>query len=452
MINRTKLLALLFPFFGGQVFAQKSAAAPLQVLSQQGPNLSSWALAPIDHSIPDAIRQNITFLREDLVDEGKTKPQALLEAYRVAHQFCSALIAVLDEREKMLLKAGYRAVQANVVTPATNQALEARRNYLMSWPQFEREVQQRNDLLRVGEAADKRKVDLALQELKLEWARRGDALRANLDALYIKLRAALRENGVTSTTFESIPASPPARVPAMPVPSSSVSSTPVSPQNALTNSLGMKFVPVPGTQVMMCIHETRNADYAAYAAEQSGMDTKWRDKANTGKENHPVVDVSWKDAEEFCRWLSAKEGKAYRLPSDAEWSAAVGLQSEKGRTPREKSQNGREDIYPWGRYYPPNSEDGNYHEDLLDDGYEGIAPVMSFRANELGLHDMGGNVCEWCQDWLDDSQRVRVRRGSSWKWNSYMRENLRSWSRGGVGPEGRDTSCGFRCVLVVAGL
>jgi formylglycine-generating enzyme required for sulfatase activity len=409
-------------------------------------------LAPIDRSIPDAIRQNITFLREDLLDEGKTKPQASLEAYRVAYQFCSSLIAALDEREKMLLKAGYRAVQANVITPATNQALEARRNYLMSWPQYEREVQQRNDLLRFGEAAGQRKVELTLQELKIEWANRATLLRTNLDALYIRLRAAMRESGVTTKTFESIPARSPAKVrPEMPVPSSSVSSNPVSPKSAVTNSLGMKFVPVPGAQVMMCIHETRNADYAAYAAEQSGVDTKWRDKANIGKENYPVVNVSWKDSDEVCRWLSAKEGKTYRLPSDAEWSLAVGLQNEKGRTPREKSLSGLKNIYPWGDYYPPNTKDGNYHEDLLDDGYEGIAPVMSFRANELGIHDMGGNVCEWCQDWLDDTQRARVRRGSSWKWNLYMQENLRSWSRGGVGPEGRDISCGFRCVLVEAG-
>ena len=188
-----KPLALLSLFLGGHIFAQTGGAPDaLQVLSQQGPNLSAWALAPIEQSIPDAIRQNITFLREDIVDEGKTKPQASLEAYRAAYQYCSTIIAVLDEREKMLLKAGYRAVQANVLTPATNQALEARRNYLMSWPQYEREVQQRSDLLRVNEAADKRKVELALQDMKLDWAKRVGALRANLDAIYTKLRAALR--------------------------------------------------------------------------------------------------------------------------------------------------------------------------------------------------------------------------------------------------------------------
>ncbi|MFM7607213.1 MAG: caspase family protein, partial [Prosthecobacter sp.] len=98
-----------------------------------------------------------------------------------------------------------------------------------------------------------------------------------------------------------------------------------------TNSLGMKFVSVPGTQVRMCIHETRNADYAAYAAAQNGVDDAWRDHLVGDKEYHPVVNVSHEDAEAFCRWLSAKEAKNYRLPTDAEWSVAVGLASEKGR-------------------------------------------------------------------------------------------------------------------------
>ncbi len=200
---KSLLLSLIF-LLASQVSGQvPTADPPLQVLSQQGPNLSAWVLAPIDRSIPDAIRQNITFLREDLLDEGKTKPQASLEAYRVAYQFCSSLIAALDEREKMLLKAGYRAVQANVITPATNQALEARRNYLMSWPQYEREVQQRNELLRVAEATDRRKVELVLQELKIEWSKRTEPLRANLDTLYVKFRATLRESGVTSQTFDT---------------------------------------------------------------------------------------------------------------------------------------------------------------------------------------------------------------------------------------------------------
>jgi formylglycine-generating enzyme required for sulfatase activity len=216
-----------------------------------------------------------------------------------------------------------------------------------------------------------------------------------------------------------------------------------------SNSLGMKFVAVPGTQVMMCVHETRNADYAAYAAAQSGMNDEWKEKAGGGKEQHPVVKASYEDAEGFCRWLSAKEGKTYRLPTDAEWSAAVGLGKETGSTPEEKGSNGSDDVFPWGSYFPPKPGDGNYDKSVVSDGYEQTAPVMNFRANELGIYDLGGNVWEWCQDWDNEDKDYRVVRGASWY--NYDRVTLRSSYRYGVPPVLRSGYRGFRCVLVVAG-
>lgn len=433
------------------VFAQTPAsnsAPALQVLSQQGPNLSSWVLAPIDRSIPDAIRQNVTFLREDLIDEGKSQPKASLEAYRVAHQLCSSLIAALDEREKMLLKAGYRAVQANVVTPATNQALEARRNYLMSWPQYEREVQQRNDLLRVVEAADRRKVELALQDMKLEWAKRVEPLRNNLDVLYVKLRAALRDSGVTAKTFDGAQGGSKGNAPAVPVlpPPTVTQPARAIPQGTFTNSLGMKFVPVPGTSVLMCIHETRNIDYAAYAAGQGGVDASWRKEAQLGKEQHPVTRVNYHDARDFCAWLSKREGKTYRIPTDSEWSLAVGLGVEKGGSPEEKDRNGPLDVYPWGDNSPPTPQDGNYGLKDVNDGYAGTSPVMSFRANGLGIYDLGGNVDEWCQDVWGQEDRIRVLRGSSFI--ATRVGSARSAGRAHDPEVSRfDNWHGFRCVL-----
>lgn len=447
---KSLLLSLIF-LLASQVCGQvPTADPPLQVLSQQGPNLSAWVLAPIDRSIPDAIRQNITFLREDLLDEGKTKPQASLEAYRVAYQFCSSLIAALDEREKMLLKAGYRAVQANVITPATNQALEARRNYLMSWPQYEREVQQRNELLRVAEATDRRKVELVLQELKIEWSKRTEPLRANLDTLYVKFRATLREITANTKTFDDsigiMPARPPSQATSIPLPGTTPS-VQIGSKDSFTNSLGMKFVTIPGTNIMMCIHETRNADYALYAKAQIGVNLKWHEHAKVGKENHPVVDVNWKDAEGFCRWLSTKEGMTYRLPTDAEWSAAVGLRGEIGTTPAEKSENGPKNVFPWGEYYPPKPRDGNYDNKVSGDEYEYTAPVMSFGANELGLYDLGGNVWELCHDWYDDSEeKRRVMRGGSRLLYGESNYLLSCWRASDFAVT-RGISRGFRCVL-----
>jgi formylglycine-generating enzyme required for sulfatase activity len=222
-------------------------------------------------------------------------------------------------------------------------------------------------------------------------------------------------------------------------------------EQPFSNSLGMKFVAVPGTQVLMCVHETRNADYAAYAAAQGGVNDDWKQEAGVGKEQHPVVTVNYDDAQAFCGWLSAKEGKTYRLPTDAEWSAAVGLGKEKGRTPAKKDKNGPENEFPWGSYFPPLPKDGNYDTRVVNDGYEKTAPVMSFRANELGLYDLGGNVWEWCQDWYDDSQEYRVLRGASW-FNSSVAHLRSSYRLSGGALRARSSpDFGFRCVLVVAG-
>ena len=81
----------------------------VKTLSQQAPNAIEWALAPLDQAVPGDIRRNLTALREDLLDEAKAKPVAGPEAYAIGRQLCDALIAVLDERDGTLVRAGYRA-------------------------------------------------------------------------------------------------------------------------------------------------------------------------------------------------------------------------------------------------------------------------------------------------------------------------------------------------------
>jgi formylglycine-generating enzyme required for sulfatase activity len=227
------------------------------------------------------------------------------------------------------------------------------------------------------------------------------------------------------------------------------------PANAFVNTLGMPFVPVPGTEVQFCIWETRVKDYAAYAAANAGVDGSWKRPGFSQTDTHPVVKVSWNDAQAFCEWLTKKElaagkikeGQKYRLPTDAEWSVAVGLGNEKGKTPKEKKRNGIKGVYPWGKEWPPAVGAGNFHKYLKVDKFDYTAPAGSFAANQHGLHDMGGNVWEWCEDWYDPAAKARrVLRGASWL--NGLPDDLLSSYRYGITPGGRSFIIGFRCVLV----
>jgi formylglycine-generating enzyme required for sulfatase activity len=233
---------------------------------------------------------------------------------------------------------------------------------------------------------------------------------------------------------------------------------------AVVNSLGMKFVEVPGKKVLMCIHETRKGDYAAYAKESPKIDMSWKKIEAYGVpvsegDDHPVVNVNWEDSVAFCEWLSKKEGKVYRLPTDREWSYAVGIgtKEKKGLTP-EKLDAKLKEIYPWGKTWPPPTGVANLADTAgaskipglavvpgYTDGFATTAPVMSFKPNKLGLYDLSGNVWEWCEDWYNPLRREKVLRGGSW---GYDPLSLLSSDRLYHAPSTRDMYRGFRCVLV----
>lgn len=230
------------------------------------------------------------------------------------------------------------------------------------------------------------------------------------------------------------------------------------------NSLGMRFVPVPGTQMLMCVHETRRSDYAAYASTNPQADANWKDtkldslSAKAG-DDHPVVNVSWDDAKAFCAWLSQKEGRVYRLPTDREWSIAVGIGDREAiDTTPDKLSGKIKGVFPWGASWPPPEGAGNYAdanckaqrptEKIIDgytDGFAITSPVMSFKPNALGIHDLGGSVWEWCEDFYNETHKDYVLRGASW--GSSAPAALLSSFRGNQ-PSTRRWRCdGFRCVV-----
>ena len=252
--------------------------------------------------------------------------------------------------------------------------------------------------------------------------------------------------------------------------------------DVLTNSLGMKFVPVPGTKVKFCIWDVRVQDFEAFV-KASGYDATgsmysfrigiydkliydkygdtWQSPGFSQGPMHPVVGVNWNDAQAFCKWLSKKENKTYRLPTDAEWSVAVGLNESSGGTP--KSKNGKvAGVYPWGTNWPPPSGAGNYAgsevrsvkwpglwktiEGYRDD-YICTSPVGSFTANQFGLYDMGGNVWQWCEDEYSSGSVTRLLRGGAWIVGNPAR--LLSSFRLDYYTDSRCDNFGFRCVCVV---
>ncbi len=252
---------------------------------------------------------------------------------------------------------------------------------------------------------------------------------------------------------------------------------PASISHPFVNSLGMKFVPVPitggptnGKRVLFSVWDTRVQDYEIFAKATL---QEWPKPTFPQGPTHPAVEMSWEDVQLFCRWLTQREqaaqrlpaGFSYRLPSDHEWSCAVGLglREDAATLPKEKNSKSG-DLYPWGSRWPPPAGVGNYAgEEMLAaiaagkhthlksvligyrDGFVETAPVGSFAANQFGLFDMGGNVWQWCEDWYDRDQKRHVLRGASW--DNDGQSTLLSRSRFSLEPGTRHDIAGFRCVL-----
>ena len=226
------------------------------------------------------------------------------------------------------------------------------------------------------------------------------------------------------------------------------------------NSLGMAFIPVGDVQ--FATWPTRVKDFETFATATGLKSNLWRDPGFKQGADHPVVNVTWMEASAFCKWLTFKEqhdgtlpaGKVYRLPTDLEWSKAVGLPDEGGKT-AEARDMGVPDVYPWGTTWPPPAGAGNYTGEETgsdvaikgyNDGFPWTSPVGSFPPNKYGLSDMGGNVWQWVVDPWNADSTSKVLRGASW-YNGALKLSLLSSCRVHAAQDSSTDNYGFRCVI-----
>ena len=255
---------------------------------------------------------------------------------------------------------------------------------------------------------------------------------------------------------------------------------------AVGSWLGVEFLPVPGTAVLLGVWPVRIRDWIAAGRDYQGP----KSFCHEGPD-HPVGNISWHDAQAFCALLSEREDRVHRLPTDHEWSCAVGIGHLEDPEAEPASKDGRlPGVFPWGRLWPPPGGAGNYQgeewrghaaalralrreylhyypdrteseiekitSDTLsfiggfNDGHLFTSPVGSFPPNEFGFYDLGGNVNEWCQDRFSQSRgnsdRRVLRGGSFGKLHSGQLLSSRRY-RGD--PTRRMASHGFRVAVEV---
>lgn len=235
------------------------------------------------------------------------------------------------------------------------------------------------------------------------------------------------------------------------------------------NSLGMKFVRIePGTFRMgleeeairrlgylnqlghtvtltkpyfLSVYETTIGQFQQFAPARQFRESP----------HYPAEPVTWQEAQRFCRWLSAREGHLYRLPTEAEWEYAC----KAGTTTRVYWGN---DV--WDRNLANVGGLKKETETWLEDGWRYSAPVGVYPPNPWGLHDMIGNSWEWVQDWYEpfttnavtdpqgpsNTGKFRVAKGGGW---NVRTRHITASVRDGNNPADLHDTRGFRVLCEV---
>lgn len=169
----------------------------------------------------------------------------------------------------------------------------------------------------------------------------------------------------------------------------------------------------------MGVHAVTFDDYDRYCR---GTKSKQPGDEGWGRADRPVINVSWEDAQGYCKWLSAQTGRSYRLPSEAEWEYAC--------------RAGTTTPFHFGARIATDQAnfDGNstYNGSAKGEYREQTVPVGSLPPNAFGLYEMHGNVWEWCQDAWHDNYQSAPNDGSDWEATRDVSRVLRggSWGHG----------------------
>jgi formylglycine-generating enzyme required for sulfatase activity len=187
----------------------------------------------------------------------------------------------------------------------------------------------------------------------------------------------------------------------------------------------------------LAAYQVTNAEYRCFLAATGAVAPAYWNDQRFNDPRMPIVAVSWHEAASYCDWLSAKTGKRYRLPTEAEWERAA--------------RGGAEGLaYPWGEAGPESVPD------YAKRWKNGPEPVGLYPPNPYGLYNMGDNVHEWCSDWyaadyyhhspernpsgpIDGTRRAS--RGGSWRHHIKV---TRTAARSSIPPEFQYADYGFR--------